>query len=770
MHSTTALLGAAAMITSAGAGTALMDQIGDMSGSDIDTTNMLASQYFEAAYSVYDIAAIDDFDNTSGSAAGSVSAIISGWNGYTTIDGVSGVQVNFYMAPEDAAANLVGYSSSDAAVTIDPNWLGQIYGDMVTVDGSWAIASGMQYVTLIPVNEFGTNGQTGVPITFIGDMNCWQANPGGGFGMPGNWQVATSNLAFRVMSGSADPCDAPLPSCPADISGPTGEPDGFVGVDDVLACVGTFGQTGDGSFRPQGDCFPPPYGDCTVNVDDLLTVIAAFGNDCRPRGACCMGLAGCDDNVVEDDCVGDWLGEDSDCTDDCHAGACCFLDGSCTEGTPSECSSAGGIYAGDGIDCATADCPQPSAGACCISASDCLDGLLPADCLEFGGNYMGEGTECATTSCGWTECPDGSTDEGVPCQEDTNDPNGDPNGGMNVNPPAFGAIANGETICGYMSTYTCLGCGDSGEDLNYRDTDWYLFDNSGGGEWTISGGGESALIMGVVDNDALAFVDYMVLEAGQEGAVTVTLPAGGSYAVWVGQNFDGGDNTCSMGTNLYSVTLVGAAAPASACCVITECVGDLDPTDCAALGGSYVSGESCDTYTCPASYEPCTTGNGEDPLGIDDSWTAGTSDTGAGYLRAAGISASSVSQCTIYGLGLIYNNGWGDCSTPGDIGMTWSLMTDGGGLPGSEVATGSGAAYFGTDLVYAGAYALHGWTFDMGYGGSADWVSAASTSGGQGECWFLWMSSTVSGAGSSALDDGTGWAAEVFGLNYCITE
>ncbi len=93
MHSTTALLGAAAMITSAGAGTALMDQIGDMSGSDIDTTNMLASQYFEAAYSVYDIAAIDDFDNTSGSAAGSVSAIISGWNGYTTIDGVSGVQV-----------------------------------------------------------------------------------------------------------------------------------------------------------------------------------------------------------------------------------------------------------------------------------------------------------------------------------------------------------------------------------------------------------------------------------------------------------------------------------------------------------------------------------------------------------------------------------------------------------------------------------------------------------------------------------------------------
>ncbi len=769
MHSTTALLGAAAMITSAGAGTALMDQIGDMSGTDIDTSNMLASQYFEAAYSVYDIAAIDDFDNTSGSAAGSVSAIISGWNGYAGIDGVSGVQVNFYMAPEDAATSLVGYASTDAGVTVDPSWSGQAYGDMLTVDGSWAIASGMQFVTLIPVNEFGVNGQTGVPITFIGDNNCWQANPGGGFGMPGNLQVATNNLALRVMSGSADPCDAPLPACPADISGPTGEPDGFVGVDDVLACVGTFGQVGDGSFRPVGDCFPLPNGNCLVNVDDLLAVIAAFGEDCRPRGACCMGLAGCDDDVVEDDCAGDWLGEDSNCADDCHAGACCFLDGSCTEGTPDECATAGGTYAGDNIDCANADCPQPSPGACCVSVSDCIDGLLPTDCADFGGDYMGAGTDCATASCGWSECPAGATAEGVPCQEDTSDPNSDPNGGMNVDPPAFGAIANGETICGYMSTFTCIGC-DNGADATYRDTDWYLFDNSSGGEWTISGGGQMDLVMGIVDNDALAFVDYMVLAPYEEGSVTVTLPAGGSYSVWVGFNFDGGENPCSTGNNDYSVTLVGADAPVAACCVITDCVGDLDPTDCAALGGSYVSGESCATYSCPASFEPCSTGNGEDPLGIDESWTAGTSDTGSGYIRAASISAPSVSECTIYGLGLIYSGGWGNCATPGDIGMTWSLMSDSGGLPGSEVAAGTGASYFGTDLVYAGAYALHGWTFDMGYGGSADWVSAASTSGGQGECWFLWMSSTAPDAGSSALDDGSGWAAEVFSLNYCITE
>ncbi len=768
MRKTTTLIGVAALASGATAGGVLMDQVGDMSGTDIDTSNILASQYFEAAYSVYDIAAIDDFDNASGQAASAVSAVVSGWNGYAGIDGVTGVQGNFYLAVEDAAANLVGYASADGGVTPVGDWTGQALGDLITLEAVFALSPGLNYVALIPVNEFAVNGQTGVAASFIGDLQCWQANPGGGFGMPGNWQVGTNNLAYMVLGGDGNPCDVPLPNCPADVSGPNGEPDGLVAVDDVLAVVGTFGQVGDGTFRPMGDCFPNPYGDCAVTVDDLLTVIGAFGDDCRPRGACCFGLAGCDEEVLEDDCTGDWLGAGSICAD-CHAGACCFIDGSCTEGGPADCQVAGGTYAGDGIDCASANCPQPAPGACCISPTDCIDGLFPADCADFGGSFMGNDTTCGTVSCGWEGCPTGATDEGVPCQEDTADPNADPNGGMNVDPPSFGAIANGESICGLMSTYTCIGC-DNGADVTYRDTDWYLFDNSSGGEWTITGGGEMDLVMGIVDNDALAFVDYMVLGAYQEDSVTVTLPAGGSYAVWVGFNFDGGENPCSTGNNTYSVTLTGASAPAAACCVLTECVGDLDPTDCASLGGTYVAGESCATYTCPAGFVPCGTGNGEDPLGVDESWTAGTSDTGSGYARAMSISAPSVSECTIYGLGLVYNGGWSDCGTPADMGMQWSLSADSAGLPGSELASGAGAAMATTDLVYAGAYALHGWTFTMDYAAPADWVGAASTSGGQGECWFLWMSSTAADAGSSALNDGTGWAVETFNLNYCITE
>ena len=768
MRTTTTAVGLLSL-SAAASGGVLMDQVGSLDGADINTANILASQIFEPAFSVYDIAAIDDFDNGAGGGAGDVSAVISGWNGYSGIDGVQSVKVNFYMAVEDAAASLNGYATGDFPVALDPNWTGTTYGDLLNTSGSYALAGGTQYVALIPVNEFGTNGQTGVAASFLGDGGCWQANPGGGFGMPDNYQTAAFNLALRVLSGAADPCDLPLPPCPADISGPDGTPDGLVSVDDILACIATFGQTGDGSARPLGDCYPPPTGDCAVTVDDLLTIIAAYGEDCRPRGACCFGLAGCTEDVIEEDCTGDYLGDESSCVD-CRAGACCFIDGTCTEGTPEDCEAAGGTYAGDDIDCVSADCPQPAPGACCLDATACLNGLFPQDCADFGGEFQGVGTDCDTISCGWEGCPDGATEEGVPCQEDTNDPNGDPNGGMNVNPPSYGSIAIGESICGLMSTYTCIGCADDGTDATYRDTDWYLFDNPDGGEYTLRGGGEMALVIGIVDNDALAFVDFVVLEAYNEGEITVTLPAGGSYSVWAGFDFNAGTNPCDTGTNQYSVTLEGQAAPVAACCVLGECVGDLDPTDCANLNGTYEAGESCATYTCPGLYEPCGSSYGEDPLDPADSWTAGTSDTGSGYLRATNAAAPSVSDLTVYGLSLVYSGGWSDCSADaGSINMSWTLLDDASGLPGAELATGPAGSHAVVDLTYAGAYPLSRWDMSPGYGSAAAWLQVNSTSGGQGECWFLWMSSSASGAGSSAFNDGSGWAAEVFSVNYCIT-
>ncbi|MDP7071233.1 MAG: hypothetical protein QF561_07805, partial [Phycisphaerales bacterium] len=112
-------------LAAAASASTLMDQIGADDGTDIDTSNATASQYFEAAYSIYSIATLDDFDNSAGAAAGEVQSVVTGWNGYAGIDGVTGLQVNFYMDVADAAANLVGYASSDHPLATSATWAGE---------------------------------------------------------------------------------------------------------------------------------------------------------------------------------------------------------------------------------------------------------------------------------------------------------------------------------------------------------------------------------------------------------------------------------------------------------------------------------------------------------------------------------------------------------------------------------------------------------------------------------------------------------------------
>lgn len=79
-------------------------------------------------------------------------------------------------------------------------------------------------------------------------------------------------------------------------------------------------------------------------------------------------------------------------------GACCMTDGSCIDGLRSDCTAAGGIYLGDGTDCATngADC---AIGACCFTDGTCQDNYQASQCLSEGGFYQGAGTMCATSTC-----------------------------------------------------------------------------------------------------------------------------------------------------------------------------------------------------------------------------------------------------------------------------------------------------------------------------------------------------------------------------------
>jgi hypothetical protein len=217
----------------------------------------------------------------------------------------------------------------------------------------------------------------------------------------------------------------------------------------------------------------------------------------------------------------------------------------------------------------------------------------------------------------------------------------------------------------------------------------------------------------------------------------------------------------ATGPGTLTLTCVGANAEGACCLADESCLDGQTAGDCDALGGSWYVDQACADVTCPTNVA-CTTGNGADPTAIDGAWTAGTSDAGAGYSRAALVSAPSVADATVYGLSLVYNAGWTACTTPDTMPVNIDLLDS----AYASVSSAS-ASYASTNLVYAGIYALHGWTASNAYTGSFDYLQAQSQSGGAGECWLLWMSAD---GGTSYIDDGTGWAPEAFGVNYCIVE
>ena len=173
-------LGAICSLGSLSAADVIMDQIGAYDGSDT-TGNLMASQIFEAGFDVYNVGLLDDFTLDQTTNMSSISAIIGGWNGYAGTGGITGYEVNIYMSPADAAGSLTGfvslYLSNDVnpGVVYDSNWAGG--GDHVSLDLSGvSLDAGTYWIGVTAHNAFGSNGQTGVMGSNLGNYNAHQAN------------------------------------------------------------------------------------------------------------------------------------------------------------------------------------------------------------------------------------------------------------------------------------------------------------------------------------------------------------------------------------------------------------------------------------------------------------------------------------------------------------------------------------------------------------------------------------------------------------------
>jgi hypothetical protein len=193
--------------TTSAQGSILFDQIG--SAANLPPTGpegfyRYGSQVF-AGEPQYDVAALDDFTIATGARISSVATVIAGYGAFSSYGAIQGFELRFFASPQDAAAGL-GNAIASASLGVPATYTAYGTGMMAefTLAQSIELGAGHYWMTVQAVNHAPSNGQVGVVISDIGDWSSYQANPGGGFGIPGNLLARPVNLAYRL-GGDAVP-------------------------------------------------------------------------------------------------------------------------------------------------------------------------------------------------------------------------------------------------------------------------------------------------------------------------------------------------------------------------------------------------------------------------------------------------------------------------------------------------------------------------------------------------------------------------------------
>lgn len=182
------------IVAGAQASTVILDQITGAS-----FANGSASQFFGGAQASFDCAALDDFEVGALGQLTQVDVVLSTGPTFTTFDNVTNWSVQIYSSPGAAATSLLGDVASASGLTATISALDSRF--LVSLDLAGAgidLGAGTYWIAVIPTMSFPTGGQLFVTHSSIGGANGQFANPGGGFGLPGNLDDLDVPLAYRV--------------------------------------------------------------------------------------------------------------------------------------------------------------------------------------------------------------------------------------------------------------------------------------------------------------------------------------------------------------------------------------------------------------------------------------------------------------------------------------------------------------------------------------------------------------------------------------------
>ncbi|MFM7260059.1 MAG: hypothetical protein ACKO3W_05585 [bacterium] len=159
----------------------------------------------------YDLAALDDFTLSASARIDSVAAVIAGYGAFSSYGAIQGFELRIFASPQAAAS---GLSNAISVRTLGPAANYSEFGTGRLIEFALTetveLAAGSYWMTVQAVNSAPANGQIGVVISDLGDSASFQANPGGGFGVPGNLLARPVNLAYRL-GGEIIPAPAALP-------------------------------------------------------------------------------------------------------------------------------------------------------------------------------------------------------------------------------------------------------------------------------------------------------------------------------------------------------------------------------------------------------------------------------------------------------------------------------------------------------------------------------------------------------------------------------